>query len=170
MDFNKAVSFRNRPTPKNNMKPIKNAISALATSLLMLLMLVSVANAQDLKEGVRYKFTQGGAILYVKLSQLKDGMAYIETQTGKWLTATGAGEGAVVKGDGNKDAATKWKLVNNGNGWNFLNAANPANALCRDGVGPKGEGKSTGVLKLRRNNAGGAGNTDQLWKLEGEAK
>ena len=147
---------------------MKKVISALVTCLLML---VNVAKAEELKEGVRYKFTLGGATLYAKLSQLKDGVAVVETMTGKYLAAASSEDGAAVNAGGTKDAANKWKLIDNGDGmWNFVHADNGANALCMGGVGPKGDGKPTGVMTLRRNNAGGAGNKDQLWKFEGAAK
>jgi hypothetical protein len=154
-------------TKNTNMKTLRKAFAALAA---LVLMLGTNAKAQELKEGVRYKFSLSGATLYAKLSDLKGGVAVVEISPGKFLTAASSEDGAVVK-DGGKDKANKWKLIDNGAGmWNFVHADNGANALCMGGVGPKGDGKPTGVLTLRRNNAGGAGNKDQLWKLEGEAK
>jgi hypothetical protein len=147
---------------------MKKIISALVTCLLML---VNVAKAEELKEGVNYKFTLGGQNLFAKLYQLKNGVAVVETMPGKYLTAASSEDGAAVNAGGTKDGATKWKLIDNGAGmWNFVHADNGANALCMGGVGPKGDGKATGVLTLRRNNAGGAGNKDQLWKFEGAVK
>ena len=54
---------------------MKKVISALITSLLML---VSVAKAEDLKEGVSYQFSLGGQTLGVRLLGLKDGAAVIQ--------------------------------------------------------------------------------------------
>lgn len=147
---------------------MKKVISALITSLLML---VSVAKAEDLKEGVSYQFSLGGQTLGVRLLQLKGGAAVIQiSDNGECLAAASSEDGAAVKG-ATKDKANKWKLIDNGAGmWNIVHADNGANALCMGGVGPKGDGKANGVLTLRRNNAGGAGNKDQLWKFEGVAK
>lgn len=149
---------------------MKTVFTIIVTLSLMLgLHAQAQDKVEDLKEGVNYKFTQGGAVLYVKLDQLKDGIAYIETERGKWLYARGTEEGDVIEGNGSKDQATRWVITKGSKGWSFTHAAKPANALCREGVGPKGDGKSTGVLKLRRHNAGGNGMEDQLWQLQGVA-
>jgi hypothetical protein len=152
---------------KNKMNKFKRAI--VTAFLALAAVFAGNAKAEDLKEGVRYKFTLSGATLYAKLSELKDGVATVEIDAGQYLTAASSEEGAAVKG-GPKAKANKWKLIDNGGVWNFVHAENGANALSMGGVSPKGEGKPTGELKLRRNNAGGAGNKDQLWKFEGEAK
>lgn len=80
-------------------------------------------------------------------------------EDGNWgyLTAESSEAGTTVITNG-PSAKTKWKLVelSGREYWTFLHADNGANALTH----------SPGALKLRRNNAGGKGNSDQLWKLE----
>jgi hypothetical protein len=125
----------------------------------------SGAFAEDLKEGVKYEFSQGDTQLYVTFEGLDGLTAYVHTESG-YLQAASSDDGAAVKADGEK--AHKWNLQKNSNGWNIRHVDNEANVLCRVGYGPKGDGKATGAFKLRRNNAGGAGNVDQLWQMREE--
>lgn len=82
-----------------------------------------------------------------------------------WLVATGSGEGAVVKTDGSKDAATEWELQRSSGGYVLVCMGNRANVLSVVGVNPKGGGVPTGQYRLRRANAGGNGMQDQVWQM-----
>lgn len=126
------------------------------------------ATAADLEVGKTIVFTNMGATIHVvfeREADMKAGVYYVKLvngsrgfrEDGKWgyLTADSSDAGATVNTNG-KSAKTKWTLVDNGNGWNFLHADNGANALSH----------FPGALKLRKNNDGGKGNKDQLWVKE----
>ena len=126
------------------------------------------ATAADLELGKTTTFTNMGAqiqVVFEREADMKAGVYYVKLvngsqgfrEDGKWgyLTAESSDAGATVITNG-KSAKTKWTLVDNGNGWNFLHADNGANALSH----------FPGALKLRRNNDGNKGNKDQLWVKE----
>lgn len=130
----------------------------------------ATAAEDDISAGKTCTFTNMGARIVVFIER-QDGMEEGEIhaklvaggsrgfrEDGKWgyLTAESSEEGATVITNG-PSAKTKWVVVMNSGGLvNFLHADNKANALTH----------FPGALKLRRNNSGGKGNTDQLWKLE----
>jgi hypothetical protein len=132
-------------------------------------MFQSSANAEELECGTKISFTNMGGRIVVVLEReddMKEGVYYVKlveggsqgfNEDGNWgyLTAESSDAGATVNTNG-ESAETKWALVDNGNGWNFLHADNGANALTH----------FPGALKLKRNNDGGRGNKDQLWVIE----
>ncbi len=127
------------------------------------------ATAADLELGKKTTFTNMGAnirVVFEREADMKAGVYYVKLveggsqgfrEDGKWgyLTAESSDAGSTVITNGTS-AKTKWVLVENSNGWNFLHADNKANALSH----------FPGELKLRRNNDGGKGNKDQLWVKE----
>ena len=128
------------------------------------------ATADETLRGKTVTFTNGGATIVVFVER-EPGMVTGEIhaklvaggsrgfrEDGKWgyLTAESSEEGATVITNG-PSAKTIWKLVENSGGEvTFLHKDNQANALSH----------YPGALKLRRNNSGGKGNTDQLWKMK----
>lgn len=148
-------------------------ITRIATGMFafaaMFAMLEGSATAADLEVGKQIAFTNMGAniqVVFEREADMKAGVYYVKLvaggsqgfrEDGDWgyLTAESSDAGSTVITNG-KSAKTKWVLVENSNGWNFLHADNPANALSH----------FPGALKLRRNNDGGRGNKDQLWVKE----
>jgi hypothetical protein len=130
----------------------------------------ATAADDDIAEGKTCTFTNMGARIVV-LIERKPGMGDNEIhaklvaggskgfrEDGKWgyLTAKSSEEGATVITNG-ESAETIWVVsMNSGGEVTFLHADNKANALSH----------FPGELKLRRNNDGGKGNKDQIWKLE----
>ncbi len=146
----------------------KNAFAFLAFASLFAIFQGS-ANAEELECGKKTSFTNMGArivVVFEREDDMKEGVYYVKLVEGgsqgfredsKWgyLTAESSDAGATVITNG-PSAKTKWVLVENSNGWNFLHEDNGANALTH----------FPGALKLRRNNDGGKGNKDQLWVKE----
>ncbi len=146
----------------------KNAFAFLAFASLFA-MFQGSANAEELECGQKTSFTNMGArivVVFEREDDMKEGVYYVKLVEGgsqgfredsKWgyLTAESSNAGATVITNG-ESAETKWVMVENSNGWNFLHADNGANALTH----------FPGALKLRRNNDGGNGNKDQLWVKE----
>lgn len=147
-------------------RKIAFAYLAIAT---MFAMFQSSASAEDLEVGKKTTFTNMGAkivVVFEREDDMKEGVYFVKLVEGgskgfredsKWgyLTAESSDAGATVITNG-ESAETKWVMVENSNGWNFLHSGNGANALTH----------FPGALKLRRNNDGGKGNKDQLWVKE----
>ncbi len=136
----------------------KTIVTAIFAFAAMSVMFAGTANAKAPLPDGKYTFTNGPATLYVTLTNKGDdekAVYEVDTNVG-YLSASSSDDGAKVVADGPCD--TFWTLHENSNGWNFLHSKNGANALSNS------DGK--GTLKLRRNNAGGKGNADQLWQMK----
>jgi hypothetical protein len=120
-------------------------------------MFAATAKAEVLTDGA-YSFRNGNAILNVKLTKVStrgnDGIYEVDTNVG-YLSAANSEDGTKVDATGSK--GTSWVLVKNSNGWSFHHSDNGANCVSHSG---------DGNLKLRRSNAGGKGNADQLWQMK----
>lgn len=134
--------------------------------VVMSVMFAGSATAQVLKDGlydISNNTGDGVAVFRVRLEKKamsgENAIFLIHTGQGdspSTLSAASSDDGAKVDFRGSKD--TLWVLHDNGGGkWNLLHSKNEANALSKN---------KDSTLKLRRNNAGGEGNADQLWKIK----
>lgn len=146
-------------------------ITKIATGVVAFAAMVAVfagsASAEVLEDG-KYMFrnNHGGQVLALAVVLTKKGtveengiyeVKVCDSLSGEaigYLSAASSDDGAEV--NWNSENATGWQLHKNSNGWNFLHTDNGANAVSH----PEGV-----TLKLRRNNAGGNGNADQLWDV-----
>lgn len=155
---------------------MKAVITALVT---LTLILVSQAQAQEvkvlneMKDGGKYylyRQTNPKDRIILKIEELKDGFAFVKfyDENGNaagYLTAADSNEGTVCNITG-MPKTHKWYLNPNSYGWNFVHPDNRANAVAFKGIDKKtGAGTVTGMA-LRRNNGGGNGNQDQIFRLE----
>lgn len=87
----------------------------------------------------------------------KSGVYVIHTGDGDapaFLSAESSDDGAKVEFRGSKK--THWQLIENSNGWSLHHKDDATNCLSVTKNG----------LRLRRANADGGGNADQIWKLK----
>lgn len=132
----------------------------IATGLFALtLMFTGTAKAEVLQDG-RYFFSNASQKMRWDIKKVgmqgKDGIYEIWYNGEQRLETENANDGTQVGADLGK--GTKWVLHWNGNkdtgGWTVHHKDNAANVISN----------IDGVLKLRRANAGGRGNADQIWK------